>query len=76
MFELFSILQLFKKWREKAGGFSIKGTRQSYEDLWRLAFGMVCVACSYLDTDKLRWMNKKEDNQIHHVNIFCKNTPS
>ena len=73
VFELFSILQLFEEWREQAGGFNKKFiTRQTYEDLQWLAFGMVGVACYYLKSDKSRWMNQRRAGSDPCEHFFAK----
>ena len=73
VFELFSILQLFEEWRKEAGGFNEKFiTRQTYEDLQWLVFGMVGIACYYLKDNKSRWMNQKNGGSDPCEHFFAK----
>ena len=55
VFELFSVLQLFEEWKDWCEGFTFKFiTRESYEDLQWMCFGLIGVACTYLSADKSR----------------------
>ena len=49
----FSILQVFEEWKEEAGGLTNKYiTRETYEDLKWMVFGLAGLACTYLKEDK------------------------
>ena len=53
IFELFEILRLFEDWKEEAGGFTDKFiTRQTYEDLVWMVFGVAAIACTCLEEDE------------------------
>lgn len=52
VYELFSILQLFEEWKKEAGGLTKKYiTRETYEDLKWMVFGLAGLACTYLKDD-------------------------
>lgn len=53
IFELFDVLREFEKWKKECGGLNKKFiTRQTYEDLKWLVFGIASVAGLYLKEDK------------------------
>ena len=73
IFELFSVLQLFEEWKKQVGGFTSEFiTRQTYEDLQWLIFGMVGVSCTYLKEDKSRWMNQRRGGSDVCEHFFAK----
>ena len=48
IYELFSVLQLFEEWKENTGEFTFEFiTRQTYEDLQWMVFGIAGVVCRY-----------------------------
>ena len=52
VFELFDILRLFEDWKDDTGGFTHEYiTRQTYEDLVWMVFGVAAMACTYLEDD-------------------------
>ena len=53
MKELFDIVRTFEEWKKYCGGFNTKFiTRQTYEDLLWLAFGLAAVSTLYLKEDR------------------------
>ena len=71
IFELFSVLQLFQLWREDAENFEFI-TRESYEDLQWMVFGMAGVACTYLDGDKSKKMHQGRSGSDVCEHFFAK----
>ena len=71
IFELFSVLQLFKEWKDQASGFEFI-TRESWEDLQWMVFGLVGVACTYLDDDKKKKLHQGRSGSDVCEHIFAK----
>ena len=58
IFEMFSILRLFEEWKQEVGLTDRFITRQTYEDLVWMVFGLAGIACVYLDTDGNKKMHQ------------------
>ena len=73
IYELFSVLQLFEEWKEDAGGFTFEFiTRQTYEDLQWMVFGIAGIACRYLNPDKSRKMHQGRSGSDVCEHFFAK----
>ena len=73
IYELFSVLQLFKEWKGEAGGFTSKFiTRETYEDLKWMVFGLAGVACTYLDEDKSKQLHQGRSGSDVCEHFFAK----
>jgi hypothetical protein len=71
--ELFSVLQLFEEWKSDAGGFTNHFiTRQTYEDLKWMVFGLAGVACTYLNNDKSKQLNQSRSGSDVCEHCFAK----
>ena len=57
VYELFSVLQLFEDWKNESSAFEYI-TRESYEDLKWMVFGMAGLACTYMKEDKSLQINQ------------------
>ena len=59
VFELFDILRVFEEWKTESGGFTKKYiTKQTYEDLVWMIFGVAAHAALYLKTDGSNTMHQ------------------
>eukprot|EP00957_Ditylum_brightwellii_P205793 15345470-Ditylum_brightwellii.AAC.1 len=55
IYELLEILCLFTEWKKDAGGFNEQlMTKQTNEDLTWMLFGLVGMACEYLEINKTK----------------------
>ncbi|KAL7538982.1 hypothetical protein ACHAXR_008930 [Thalassiosira sp. AJA248-18] len=73
IYELFSILQLFEEWKKDAGGLNKKFiTRQIYEDLCWMVFGMAGLACTYLEEDKSKQIHQGRSGSDVCEHFFAK----
>ena len=73
IFELFSTLQLFEEWKDQCGGFTFEFiTRETYEDLQWMCFGLIGVACTYLLADKSRKMHQGRSGSDVCEHFFAK----
>ena len=71
--ELFDVLRLFEEWKEESGGFTKKFiTKQMYEDLVWMVFGVAAHAVLYLKDDKSRVMHQGRSGTDFLEHFFAK----
>jgi hypothetical protein len=71
--ELLEILKLFTTWKKECKGNANKFiTRETYEDLCWMVFGLVGIACTYLDENGSRVMDQGLSGTDPLEHLFCK----
>ena len=74
IFELFDILRLFEDWKKEAGGFTDKFlTRQTYEDLVWMVFGVAALACTYLEEGNILHQGRGGSDVVEHFFAMIRN---
>ena len=72
--ELFDVLRLFEEWKKEGKGKFTKNfiTKQTYEDLVWMVFGIAAVACLNLDEDGSKTMHQGRGGTDVNENFFSR----